>query len=61
MDGSEVITSLKELAIAIRVLKRYPEALQEFKKEVNGSPDQTQEVTPVVSDYDRNFKVTRYR
>ena len=61
MDGSEVITSLKELAIAIRVLKRYPEALQEFKKEVNRSPDQTPEVTPVVSDYDRNFKVTRYR
>ena len=44
MDGSEVITSLKELDIAIRVLKKYPEALEEYKKLVSGSPHQTPEV-----------------
>ena len=32
-EEDTVITNLKLLAIAIRVLKRYPEALNEFKKE----------------------------
>jgi hypothetical protein len=44
MDASEVITSLKELAIAIRVLKKYPEALEEFKTALGASKHPTPEV-----------------